>query len=302
MRVGVLGGGRWGQALARLVVAAGHEPFIAYRDKRPPHVLPSTDDPPEVSAACELLLVATSADEVRSAIALARPGPRNRIVVAGRGLDPKTGAWLTDAVLDSCDAVRVGALAGPAPVDEILNGGLSAGVVASAYDEVRHMTVEALHSSRYRCYGTDDVQGVQIAGAMVPVLAEVVGLAMSLGGAGVGLHAMVLSRGLAETARLGAAFGASPSTFIGLACVGDLVAAQSRPGHPHHEAGVALAQGRRPDTATPERLARALLEMGRARGVELPLVAGLVAVHDGLAPIDLVTALMSRDPKTTEGG
>ena len=76
MKVGILGGGRWGQALARLVMAAGHEPFIAYEGKRPPHILPSTDDPPKVSAATNLLFVATSASELRNAIRVAKPGSR----------------------------------------------------------------------------------------------------------------------------------------------------------------------------------------------------------------------------------
>ena len=197
MRVGILGGGQWGQALARLVIAAGHEPYIAYRDKRPPHILPSTDDPPQVSGSCELLLVATSAAFVRQAIQLAQPGPQHRIVVAGRGLDPVSADWLTDAVLQECDAIRVGALAGPAPIDEILNGGLCAGVVASRYDEVCRMTMEALHSPRYRVYASNDLLGVQLAGAMMPILATLVGLTSSLGGAGVGLHAMIISRGVA---------------------------------------------------------------------------------------------------------
>lgn len=293
MRVGILGGGQWGQALGRLVMAANHEPFIAYRDQRPPHILPSTDDPPRVAEACELLIVATSAAEVRSAIRLTQPGPHNRIVVAGRGLDPTTGVWLTDAVLQECDAVRVGALAGPAPVDEILNGGLCAGVVASRYDEVRTMTIEALHSSRYRCYDTPDLTGVQIAGAMMPVLATVLGLATSLRGAGVGVHGMVLTRGFAETIRLGRAVGADPTTFNGLAGMGDLVAAQAVAGHPNFDAGVALAQGKRDQGPIP--LVKALRGLAELHGVDMPLTRALVAIYEGMDPLDAVHHLMSRD-------
>jgi glycerol-3-phosphate dehydrogenase (NAD(P)+) len=292
VKVGILGGGRWGQALARLCAAAGNEPFIAYQGKAPPHVLPSTDDPPRVSAACELLLVATSASETRNAIRLAKPGPEHRIVVAGRGLEPSSSKWLTDVVLEECDALRVGALAGPAPVDEILNGGLCAGVVASRFAEVREMTTAALHSTRYRVYGSPDLTGVQLAGAMVPVLATLVGLARSLRGAGVGMHAMVLARGLEEAGRLARAMGADPMSFIGLAGVGDLVAAQSVPSHPSYAAGALLAAGDR--SQGPQALAQALSRLAQQHKVELPLTDALVAVYAGAAPVDAVQKLMGR--------
>lgn len=295
MRVGILGGGQWGQALARLAMAAGNEPFIAYRDKKPPHILPSTDTPEEVSERCDLLLVATSAAEVRNAIRLAKPGPHNRVVVAGRGIDPTTGAWLTDVVLQESDAVRVGALAGPAPVEEILNGGLCAGVVASAYDEVRKLTVQALHSSRYRCYGSKDLTGVQLSGALMPVLSSVMGLASSLGGSGVGLKAMVLARGLAETIRLGEALGADPVTFVGLAGFSDLVSSQARPGQLHFDAGVSLAKGQT-ETGAPVETARAILSLAKMFGVEMPLTRALVAVDEGTNPLTAVQQLMQRAP------
>lgn len=301
MKVGILGGGAWGQALARLVMAAGNEPLVGYRDHKPPHIIPSTDNPPIVSETCELLIVATSASLVREAIQLARPGPHNRVVVAGRGLDPVTSAWLTDAVLQEADVLRVGALAGPAPAQEILNGGLCAGVIASRFDDVRTLTIRALHSNRYRVYDTPDLVGVQLAGAMMPVLATLLGIAASLGGAGVGLHALVLTRGFAETMRLGAAIGADPVTFAGLAGMGDLVAAQARPGQPHYDAGVALARGDR-SQEQPLAIARALLSLARMQRVDMPLLQGLVAVYGGLPAIDAVTQLMARDARAEHGG
>lgn len=287
------------------MLAAGHEPFLGYHgEKRPPHILPSTDDPPAVSAACELLLVATSASELRNAIRLAKPGPEHRIVVAGRGLEPSTSKWLTDVVLEECDALRVGALAGPAPVEEILNGGLCAGVIASRYEEVRAMAVDALHSSRYRMYQTPDLLGVQLAGAMVPVLAAVLGVARSLRGSGVGVHAMVLARGLEEGGRLARAMGADPLTFVGLAGAGDLVAAQAVPGHPSYEVGVALANRTRggapaPTDHGPLALARAVLRTAGHHKVEMPLTEALVAIEEGGDPLDAVHKLMSRKPTAT---
>jgi len=297
MKVGILGGGAWGQALGRLVIAAGHEPYIAYRDQKPPHLLPSTNDPPKVAEACDLLIAAVSARELRSAIAMTRPGPRNRVVVAGRGLDPGSGRWLTDVVESASDVIRTGALAGPAPTHEILNGALCAGVVASPYDDVRSLLTEALHSSRYRVYESRDLVGVQLAGAVIPVLATLTGLAQNLQGAGVGVHALVLTRGLAEAARLARAVGADPVTFRGLAGVGDLVAAQAQPGHPYYDAGKSLASG---DTSVgPEMVARALGQLARRHGVEMPLTEGLVALYEGVAPVEVVQRLMAR-PATAE--
>ncbi len=300
MKVGILGGGRWGQALARLAMAAGNEPFIAYRGTpRPPHLLRSTDHPPDVAAECELLLVATSAEQVRNAIQLTRPGAQHRVVVAGRGLEPATSHWLTNVVLEESEALRVGALAGPAPVEEILNGGLCAGVVASPFAEVRRMTTEALHSNRYRLYDSPDLVGVQLAGAMVPVLATLIGITRGLRGSGVGTHAMVLSRGLVEAGRLAQAMGADPLTFSGLAGVGDLVAAQAVPGHPNFDAGLALAGGDR--RRGPAILAQALARLAEQHGVELPLTEGLCAIYGGMEPLEAVQSLMTR-PATSERG
>ena len=264
MRVGILGGGQWGQALARLVLAAGHEPFIAYRDNRPPPFLNSSDKPTEVSKSARLLIAATSAQELRHAIQLAKPGPEHRVVVAGRGVEPNTGKWLTEVVCEESPVLRVGALAGPASIEEILADGFCAGVVASPYEEVRSLTQKALHSDRYRLYDTGDLVGVELAGALVPVLASLVGLVDAMPGSGIGLRALVVARGMAEGGRLAQAVGGRPDTLTGLAGWGDLFASQCRPGQPSWEAGRALAMGQ-PSTRNTQ-AASVLLAMADRHG------------------------------------
>ncbi|MCA9494591.1 MAG: hypothetical protein KC621_31905, partial [Myxococcales bacterium] len=171
---------------------------------------------------------------------------------------------------------------------------LCAGVIASRYEDVRHLLTTALHSNRYRVYESEDLGGVQLTGATVPVLATLIGVARSLRGAGVGIHAMVLSRGLEEAGRLALAMGFDPMTFVGLAGVGDLVAAQALPGHPSYQAGEALAKDDR--SQGPEALARALVRLASAKRVELPLIGALVAIYDGMDPLEAVQLLMARAP------
>ncbi|MBN2799270.1 MAG: hypothetical protein JXX28_09010 [Deltaproteobacteria bacterium] len=286
MQVGILGGGRWGQALARVVMAAGHQPLIAWKDVKPPHLFPSSNKPPEVSERCELLLVAASGSLVRQAIRLAAPGPHNRVVVAGRGVEPGTGTWLTEVVLQESDVLRVGALAGPAPVEEILQGGLCAGVVASPFKEVQDLTTEALHCSRYRVYHSHDLLGVQIASAAVPVIASLLSITSGLRGAGTGLNALVLTRALSETSRLVEAMGGAPETLYGLAGLGDLLAVKEQDRY-------RVPRGERPPDG-PVALAQALLRLAAEHHVEMPLTEGLEAFHRGVDPLEVVGALMAR--------
>lgn len=299
MRVGILGGGQWGQALARLALAAGNEPLVAYEGEPPPHILPSTDTPHEVTEACDLVLVAVSARNLRDVIRTAKPHPGNRVVVAGRGIEPESGIWLTDVVREVSDAIRVGALGGPAPVDEILNGGLCAGVVASEFDEVSRLTVKALHSTRYRVYASRDLTGLQVVGAAVPVLATLMGVAQGLQGSGVGVQSVVLSRGLAEIGRLAKAVGAEQSTLFGLAGVGDLVAVQARAGAPYFDAGQRIATRDEVEEG-PWGIVTALLAIADTHGVELPLVSSLVTIRDGGDPVEAIQSLMSRRSSTED--
>ncbi len=169
-------------------------------------------------------------------------------------------------------------------------------MVASPYEDVRRLAVAGLHSTRYRVYTSPDLVGVQAAGAAVPVLATLMGLATNLGGAGVGLHAIVIARGLEEMSRLAVALGGDRATLAGLAGLGDLVAVQSAPRHAYAQAGAAIARRGTGPVGAPVALASALARLARAHRVELPLTEALLAIAEkGMDPVEVVGGLMRRE-------
>ena len=161
------------------------------------------------------------------------------------------------------------------------------------------MTTEALHSTRYRVYQTHDLIGVQLTSAAVPVLACLLGLTRQLQGSGVGMHAMVLSRGLAEFGRLASAIGADEATLWGLAEL-ETSFLPKRDGTLYYESGRDLARGS--VGQGPWHLAAALLARAKAKQVELPLTASLLAMQQGEDPIDVVQRLMARASTDEHGG
>ena len=298
MIVGILGSGSWGRALATLVAEAGHQPRIGYRGA-PPGGFPGSPNLAALTAESELVLVAVPPINVREVVRQARPGPQSRVVVATRGLLPETGAWLSDVVQQESAAIRVGALAGPALASEVLKRRPSALVVASAYDEVANRTQEALHSALCRVYTSRDLRGVELCGALVLVLAAAVGVADGLD-LGVGVRGVVVSRGLAEGARLGAALGASAATFAGLAGVGDLVSCASMPEHPTYAAGLRMGRTGKPEPEVAA-MAGALVVLARQYKVDVPLTEGVTAIASGkLAPRLAMDALMRRDARAEQ--
>ena len=293
MIVGVIGSGSWGRALATLAAEAGNQPRIGYRGK-PPRGFRGTPNLSALAREVELLLIAVPTSEVRETISQARPGPGNRVVLACRGLEPGTGKWLSQVITEESTALRVGALTGPTLAAEVLARRPSAMVAASAFDEVATMTQAALHSPICRVYTTNDLVGVELAGAMVHVLAVAVGMADALQ-LGVGVHGVVVTRGLAEARRLGQALGASDATFAGLAGVGDLVACANHPEHPGYSAGrkLALSGSANPKMAAD---AMALLTLAERHSVDLPLTRAIAAIAAGkLEPRLAIDMLMRRD-------
>jgi glycerol-3-phosphate dehydrogenase (NAD(P)+) len=292
LSVGIIGAGQWGRALATLVAEAGHQPRFGYRG-RPAPGFPGSPNLPAVVAESDLVLYATPPEELKEAILASRPGPGSRVLIATRGLEPESGGWLSQLVLSQSACLRVGAVAGPALAAEVLARRPSALVVASAYDEVARLGQAALHSPICRVYTSGDLRGVELAGAMVQVLAAVIGMVDQLQ-LGVGAQSIVVTRGLAEATRLGMALHADSATFAGLAGVGDLVATGNHPEHPTRAIGARLAREGGQDAALVAH-ARALLRLSIRHKVELPITTAVAAIAEGrMKPMLAMDALMRR--------
>ena len=297
MNVAVLGSGAWGKALATLVAEAGHRPHIGYRGK-PPGGFRGSPNLAGLTRDADLVLVAVPPAAVREVVRSARPGPRSVVVIAARGLDIRTGSWLTDIITEESPCLQVGALAGPALATEVMRRQPSAQVIASRFDAVCQLTQQALHSAICRVYTSNDLRGVELAGAMVGVLTVAMGISDSMK-QGIGVRGVIVTRGLAEASRLGAALGAEDRTFAGLAGVGDLIACGSHPEHPGYATGQIIGRGRPAPAGLADEVS-AILQLAGRYGVEMPLTTALAAIFSGKLKPRLAIDMLMRREATSE--
>ncbi len=259
MNVCVAGQGELAETLVYLAERAGNNAVLLPME---------VEGAPLAVAHSDLLLLASAPEQLRPLVRALRPGPGSVVVVAIRGLDPETGRRLSEIVPLESGCLRVGVLGGPLLPAELRRGSPGAAVVASAFEEVNQRTVKALHTPLFRVYPSRDLADVELAGALVLVLSTALGVARGMG-LGVGTQAVLVTRGIAEGARLARRTGGDPSTFSGLAGVGELVAASSMPDHPGLARGLALAAGG--EDLPLAALCDALLERER----DLPITAGI---------------------------
>ena len=198
--------------------------------------------------------------------------------------------------------LRAGVLSGPSFALEVARGQPTALVAASSDPSVRECLVRAFHGANLRVYASDDMVGVEVGGAVKNVLAIATGLCdgMQLG---LNARAALITRGLTEMSRFGAALGARPETFMGLSGLGDLVLTATGDLSRNRKVGLALAGGTSLQQAVAELghvaegvyCARTVLERAQGLGVAMPICAAVVALLDGqLDPRQAVAALMAR--------
>ncbi len=264
MRVGILGAGAWGRALAAMVGRAGHEVQLWSRADAPGRF--------DAAASAEVVVLAVPAQAMAETAARLRPGQvRGALVVAAKGLERGTGRLMSEVLGPGFTA---GALSGPNFAAEVAAGLPTAAVLAGAPQA-------AFATSSFRVYESRDVVGLQLCGALKNVIAIAAGVAEGRR-LGENARAALVTRGLAEIRRLVIAEGGEAATVSGLAGLGDLMLSAASPTSRNYAYGAALGAGEPPPAALAEGALTAepaLLRAERA-GVELPIaraVADIVA-------------------------
>jgi glycerol-3-phosphate dehydrogenase (NAD(P)+) len=316
---GVAGAGAWGIALANAAARAGREVMLWGRDAAAMRALQTTRRGarlPDVTLAsgvhatsdlgalarCDAILIATPAQAVREtagrlAAALVSPRP---LVVCAKGVELGSNLFMTEAVARAAPDWPRAILSGPSFAADVAAGLPTAVTLAAASGELARALCEALKGPNLRLYYSTDVRGVEIGGAAKNVLAIGCGVAAGLG-LGASAGAALIARGFAELTRFGEASGAKPSTLMGLSGLGDLVLTCSSAQSRNYAFGLALGRGRSPAEAGGGKLAEgattapALMDLARARGIEMPIAATVEALLRGqIDPRAAVGGLLAR--------
>lgn len=328
-RAVVMGAGSWGTTFAKLLADAGTDVVLwarrpeiaeAVNSRREnPDYLPGIRLPERITATADAAAALRGADFVVLAVPsqtlrtnLAEwggaIGPDVTLVSLMKGIELGTGLRMSQVIseLTGASEGRVAVVTGPNLAKEIAAAQPTATVVACA-DPVRAELIQRTVATHYfRPYTNLDVVGCELGGAIKNVIALAYGMIAGMG-FGDNTKATLITRGLAETVRLGTKLGADPMTFAGLAGLGDLVATCVSPLSRNHSFGIYLGQGMTlaqaqeatKQTAEGVKSCLALRDLARAHGVEMPITEQVARVcHEGVDPREAVAELMKRSMKS----
>jgi glycerol-3-phosphate dehydrogenase (NAD(P)+) len=325
-RVGIIGAGAWGTALAQVLCRAGrdiviwaHEPELARainRDHQNSLFLSGVALDPTIRAEADVGAVARDAESLLLAVPAQHVRTLCRIlasvsvpvVICAKGIETKTGALMSEIVADEIPNAVIVVLSGPTFAAEVARGLPTAVTLAARDGAIGRRLVDALGTRTFRPYLGDDVVGAEIGGAVKNVMAIACGIVegRSLGD---NARAALITRGLAEMVRLAVAKGGRAETLMGLSGLGDLVltctAGQSR----NYSLGLALGQGRSLAEVLAERVtiaegvdsAAATATLAHRLGIDMPITTAVDAILHRGAPIDHAVAALLARPFKSEG-
>jgi glycerol-3-phosphate dehydrogenase (NAD(P)+) len=324
--IAIVGAGAWGTALAQTAARAGREVLLVARDPTVaaaiaerhanPDYLEDVELDPAIRASADLgevaaadaVLLAVPAQTVRTvcrALATSRT-----LVICAKGFETATGARLSEVAGEECPKSPCAVLSGPNFAREVAQGLPAAATLGCADAVLGRDLAEALSSGSFRAYWTEDVIGVEAGGSLKNVLAIAAGIVAGRG-LGENARAAIVTRGLAELARLGEALGGRRDTLMGLSGLGDLVLSASSLTSRNMAFGHAIGRGADPQALRREPgalvegvfTAGAVARLAAAHKLEMPISAAVDAILEGKLDIEqALDGLMRRPIKAEEQG
>jgi glycerol-3-phosphate dehydrogenase (NAD(P)+) len=322
-RVAILGAGSWGTALAIELARSGHDvllwgrdPEVAARiqaDGHHPRRLTAHPIPPGVRVSADLgeafsfgatILVAVPCASLRPLLELSPGGTGEgwRLVSTGKGIEPESLKRMSEILLEKYPRASVAALSGPTFAEGVARGDPTAAVLASHDAAVVEALQSSLSSPTFRLYRSDDLAGVELAGALKNVVAIAAGIVSGLG-FGHNTLAALVTRGLAEIARIVRSQGGQERTVQGLAGIGDLLLTCTGQQSRNRFVGEQIGRGRAladvlvemPEVAEGARTCLAVPRLAAAAGVAAPIADAVIQVlYEGVPARDAVDRLMTR--------
>lgn len=326
-RVAVFGAGSWGTAFSIVLADAGNDvtmwgrreevcAWISERHENPdylpdirlPDTVTATHDPAEAVDGADAVIFAVPSQSFRENLNDWAPVlPEVPLVSLMKGVELGSLKRMSEVIADvtAASESRIAVISGPNLSREIANREPAASVVACADEDVARQLQDMCHSTAFRPYTSVDVLGCELGGAYKNVVGLAVGMAVGLG-FGDNTRASVITRGLAETARLAMALGANPLTLMGLAGLGDLVATCSSPLSRNRSFGEKLGQGLTTEeiyastrqVAEGAKSCSSLLALAQKTGVDAPIAEHVDSVVAGrITASDMMQAFIARGTK-----
>ncbi|MGE3228089.1 MAG: NAD(P)H-dependent glycerol-3-phosphate dehydrogenase [Hyphomicrobium sp.] len=327
-RIGVIGGGAWGTALAQTLTLAGRDVTLWAREAETVSdintrrvnraFLPGVALDPRLTAterledcaAADAILLVSPAQHVRAiASTLARHArPGQPLIVCAKGIEQASGKLMGEVVAEAAPGMALAVLSGPSFAADVARGLPAALTLACRDERLGKLIAERVGDRQLRLYWSDDVIGVELGGALKNVLAIAAGIVDGKG-LGASAHAALVTRGFAEMRRLGLALGARPETMMGLSGLGDLVLTCGSPQSRNMSLGRALGQGEALEAVLGQRIsvtegvytAAAVVRLAAEKRVEMPITAAVHAILEArLSVDDAISGLMSRPFKAED--
>ncbi len=324
-RIGVIGAGAWGTALALSAARAGRDTLLWGRNADAmaamqsarmnsahlegvsfPGNLHASAAPMRLSD-CDLLLAAVPAQMLNACLADLKPHlPPVPVLICAKGIEQKSGQFLSDHLAQILSAQPIGMLSGPGFAKDVAQGLPTAVSLAFANVKIAATAAASLSSQTLRLYSATDVRGVEIGGALKNIFAIAAGVVAG-GGFGESARAALIARSFAEMQRFGIAHGAKLETFSGLSGLGDLVLTATSPQSRNFRFGLALGTGESVNEAqkklgTVEGIstASAALAQSALKNIEMPVTQAVVNILSGTESIDAAAMRLLRRPLKSE--